>query len=124
MEGICVERVNNLSTNLKTLQEGRGQNLTEFSRELCIPKSTLQSVMTDGNTTLDTLIRIANALNTSLDELVFSEMDVEQKDRLLSLLDGLDWYLILPEGRQEQLCYHLREIQKLMVAEKGQSGQI
>ena len=38
-----------------------------------IPKSTVQAIMMDGNTTVDTLIRMANALNISLDDLVFGE---------------------------------------------------
>ena len=43
-----MKRDNHLSDNLKVYQRERGKTLSEFSREIGIAKSTLQSVMVDG----------------------------------------------------------------------------
>lgn len=53
---------NHFRNNLQVLKEERGLSLTRFSQILDMSRSTLQSVMCDGQTTLDTACRIANAL--------------------------------------------------------------
>lgn len=69
-----------------------GKSLSDFARELSIPKSTIQAAMADGNTTLDTLIRIANALGVSLDELVFGTVSIEAAGKARCLLRQVEWY--------------------------------
>ena len=54
---------NNFGTNLNVLRQERQMTMTEFSNHLQIPKSTLQSVMYNGQTSLDTACRISDALN-------------------------------------------------------------
>lgn len=109
-----MKRDNHLSDNLKAYQKIREKTLSEFSREIGIAKSTLQSVMVDGNTTVDTLIRIANGLDITLDDLVFGEMQTEQIDKVKNLLTEMQWYTQLAEEQQERLRYHLLEIVRLM----------
>ncbi len=46
-----MEKQNHLSDNLKAYQHARGQSLAEFSTELGIAKSTVQSILSDENTT-------------------------------------------------------------------------
>ena len=42
-----MERTNHLSDNLKAYKEGMGKSLSDFARELSIPKSTIQAAMAD-----------------------------------------------------------------------------
>ncbi len=109
-----MKRDNHLSDNLKVYQREQGKTLSEFSREIGVAKSTLQSVMIDGNTTVDTLIRIANGLDITLDDLVFGEMQTEQIDKVKKLLTEMQWYMQLAEEKRERLRYHLQEIVRLM----------
>ena len=109
-----MERTNHLSDNLKAYKEGMGKSLSDFARELSIPKSTIQAAMADGNTTLDTLIRIANALGVSLDELVFGTVSIEAAGKARCLLRQVEWYHFLPADKQEAFQYHFGEILKLM----------
>ena len=74
-----MERTNHLSDNLKAYKEGMGKSLSDFARELSIPKSTIQAAMADGNTTLDTLIRIANALGQHRTENCVQKMSLRGK---------------------------------------------
>ena len=107
-------RTNNLSHNLRAFQQARNSTLTEFSRALSVPKSTLQSVMLDGNTTLDTLIHMAEALDVTLDQLVFGA-DVDEQCSLTHwLLTGASWYEKQPAARQEKLHYHIDAILDLL----------
>ena len=108
-----MERTNNLSSNLKAYQTTRGKNLAEFSAELGIPRSTVQSAMAEGNTTLDTLIRMAVALQVTLDELVFGSVPAKA-DKLLRFLRPLHWFASLSLEKQTRFRYHLGEILKLL----------
>lgn len=112
--GDSVERNNNLSKNLRAFQQARSQSLAEFSRTLGIPKSTLQSVMLDGNTTLDTLIHLADALNLTLDQLVFGADIHEKLNFTRCLLSGAAWFSGLPPALQKKLHLYIDEILDLI----------
>ena len=112
-----MEYSNKLSENLKAYQKKRGCSLTEFSRELDISKSTLQSVMKCGNTTLDTLLRLEKALNTSLDDLVHGGgRKAEMQREMLNLISN---YEKLPPGDREMFRCYLSRLLDLMDRENG-----
>ena len=113
-----MKRTNNLSNNLRAFQKARHVTQTEFAQKLDVPKSTLQSVMLDGNTTLDTLIHLADALNVTLDELVFKS-DLPERDRVLeALLVSAEWYANQSPERQRRLRYHIGGIMELLTREE------
>ncbi len=111
-----MEKSNLLSSNLRAYQTARNKSLLEFSDELGIPKSTVQSIMLYGNTTLDTLIRLAKALDVSLDELAFGDLPTKQKQLhdLQYFLHEVSWFTKLPPEKQEMFCYHLGELLRLL----------
>lgn len=113
-----MQRKNNLSKNLKTLQKVRHITQAEFARELDMPKSTLQTVMMDGNTSLDTLIHIANALNISLDELVFGERPSEREWLIGALFNCIGWFAGQSAERQKKLHYHIDGLMNLLTREE------
>lgn len=109
-----MKRKNNLSKNLRTYQEFRGYTQAELSRELGVPKSTLQSVLSDGNTTLETLIHFAEALNISLDELVYEQRMPEICARIRCLMHEFEWYSDLSPEQQEAAWFHVSELIRIM----------
>lgn len=109
-----MERRNRLSDNLRQYQRARGETLAEFSEELGIARSTIQSILVDGNTTVDTLIRMANALNISLDELVFGEPPAAAPRSGEEAPDAFRRYSELPPEAQNRLRRHLNEIFELL----------
>ena len=56
-----MEKRNRLAENLRLYQQMRDKTLAELSAELGVARSTVQSILTDGNTTVDTLVRIHTA---------------------------------------------------------------
>ena len=86
--------------NLETIRRYRNQSVGEFSREIGIPKSTLQSVRNSGNTTLDTALRIADGLGLPLDK----------TDLVWYLLQSVDWLRGLSKQEQEEVVYHFQRI--------------
>ena len=114
-----MKRRNNLSINLKAFQKARHITQTEFAQALDLPKSTLQAVMLDGNTTLETLIHMANALDVTLDELVFDSCLPEKEGMIRWLLTGANWYAEQPAEGQEQLRYHIRSILELLTRDEA-----
>lgn len=109
-----MERNNNLSDNLKAYQNARRKNLAEFSEELGIARSTIQSIMVDGNTTVDTLVRMANAIHVSLDELVFGTLPAKRLDDVQHFLRDVGWFVKLSPEKQESFRYLLTELLKLL----------
>lgn len=107
-----MEKSNNLSNNLKAYQQARNLSLIEFSEELSIPKSTLRSVMRDGNTTLDTAIRLAEGMGVSLDDLVYDKRLPERLSLGQLVLRGLEWYTSLSAETQATVASLLNEIMK------------
>ena len=59
---MVLEKQKNLAENLRNLRIARGLSYTEFSKELDIPKATLQSILADGQTSLHTAIHISEKL--------------------------------------------------------------
>ena len=114
-----MEKENNLSNILKTLRSERGKSLAEFSSELGIPKTTMQSVMNTGNTSLVTLIRISEGLGLSLDELVFGEILAKYGFHVSTMLHDLDCYSKLLGEKQKLFRHHLDELLKLAEYESG-----
>ena len=113
-----MERNNDLSKNLKAYQAACGKSLAEFSLDLGIPRSTLQSLLIDGNTTVDTLVRMANSLDVSLEELVFGDIPVKQVRDIRRVLHEIGWFMKLSAEKQELFRYHFGELLRLMEYER------
>lgn len=91
----------NFGSNLRFLKQGRRLSLTEFSEILQIPRSTLQAVLEDGNTSLDTACRIADALQIPLSALTDGQLLPESADVLQGILLSIDWYSNLSPEKQK-----------------------
>lgn len=91
----------NFGSNLRFLKQGRQLSLTEFAEILHIPRSTLQAVLEDGNTSLDTACRIADALQIPLSALTDGQLLPESADVLQGILLSLDWYSSLSPEKQK-----------------------
>lgn len=98
----------NLSKNLKAFRAARGLSMTGFASELGISKSTLQSIMASGNTTLDTAERIAASLGVPQVELLFDDRLPQKSNAARWLLQGTAWYASLSRDAQTEVaeCIH------------------
>ena len=105
----------NFSRNLKTIKRERGVSLSEFANELSVPKSTLQNVLRDGNTTLHTAVRIAKALGRPLDELLEAKPPIAY-DLAAALEKLFTVYGNLDEEKKQMFKYHLDELLKLAIS--------
>ena len=114
-----MKRVNQLSNNLKVYQQERKKTLAELAEELDIAKSTLYSILVSGNATIDTLIRIANALDVSLDVLVFGRLAPSGFDKLFVIIPAIGWYARLPAHHQGLFRYHLIKILQLLQTDQN-----
>lgn len=91
----------NFGANLRLLKEERNLSLTEFSKELQIPRTTLQAVLEDGQTSLDTACRISDALNIPLSALTDIRLSHEKLDILKGLFLSMEWYSHLTPEQKE-----------------------
>ena len=104
----------NFSLNLRTIQKESNLSLEKFSRQLNIPKATMQSVMKEGNTSLDTACKISNALEMPLSALTSSTFRPETARVLHRLLDVFSWYRTLSAEKQEIVQTAIRTILEVL----------
>ncbi len=93
--------------NLRALKEERKLSLTEFSNALDIPRTTLQSVLETGQTTLDTACRISEALKIPLSVLTDERFPMENVPVLHGFLTIFGWYCGLPQEKKQHVANHL-----------------
>lgn len=96
------EKHKNLAGSLKNLRKARGLSLAEFTRALDIPKSTLQTVLADGQTSLNTAIRISEKLRIPLDTLTNGVLFTEQVRVMDGLISGVEWFSKLPPEKKKE----------------------
>lgn len=109
-----MEKENFLSENLKACQRSRGMSLMEFAEELDVPKSTLRAILKDGNTTLETAIRIAVNMGIGLDRLVHDRQFSEKQLILVHLEWVGDWFMSLPKETRGKIARLIAEIWTLI----------
>lgn len=105
-----MERSQIFAKNLDSIRQLNGRSLGEFSKELGIPKSTLQTVLEHGNTTLDTAVRISDGLKLPLDTLLNDGLLCEKLDITQHLLGCLDWFRRLSPEDQAAVTLHFGKI--------------
>ena len=76
--------------------------MAEFAQETSAPKSTLQDVLKDGRTTLDTARCISHGLGIPLDILTNTVLSPQEVKLTLSVLHLLDWYDRLTSNDQQK----------------------
>ena len=77
----------NLARKLRKIKEERGLSVVEFSEELEISRSALQSILTcKGNPRTDTIEHIAQKLNINPVLLLMSPSDFEPENRIIEMV--------------------------------------
>lgn len=105
-----MDKQRNLAKNLEAIRRINGQSLAEFAKEADIPKSTFQSIRLNGNTTLDTAIKISEALGIPLDSLVGDDRLAEKLDIIEHTLRSIDWFRPLSSSEREEVVCHFQKI--------------
>lgn len=96
--------------NLEAIRRINSQSIAEFAKAADIPKSTLQSIRLNGHTTLDTAIRISNALSLPLDSLVGDFQVSEKIDLVQYILKSVGWFQALSGEEQKEVLFHFQKI--------------
>ncbi|MBR2132601.1 MAG: helix-turn-helix transcriptional regulator [Oscillospiraceae bacterium] len=109
-----MDKHRNFAKNLAAIRNAREESLAEFSKELGVPKSTLQAILNEGNTTLYTALHISERLNISLDELANDTTLSQRFDVFHNILRSLHWFSSLSQTQQEAVKYHLYQILEVM----------
>lgn len=105
-----MDKHNHLANNLNAIKEARHRTLSEFSKEIGIPKSTLQYILTDGQTTLDTAMRISSALHIPLDALVTGALPAEELALLSNICESFAWFSTLEQENKDTVVFYLNKL--------------
>ena len=109
-----MDKHQNFVQNLEAIRTAKGQSLSEFAKEVGIPRSTMQSVLENGQTTLDTAIRISEGLDISLDALMGVKHTAREMDISCAVLKCLSGYQALSEEQKEKVEYYVRKIVEVL----------
>ncbi len=105
---------NYLSQNLKAYQSLHKLSLADFSKMLDVPQSTLKAILKDGNTTLETVIRISRKLNCSLDMLIYDK-DMPDKLFILHHMEQAGmWFTGLNDEAKEAIAHQVMKVWEVM----------
>ena len=111
----------NLSNCLRAMYESREGSLQEFADELNIPRSTLQSVLAEGNTTMETLMRISESTGIPPDLLLADDSLPGKLGVARWLLRGLNRFDALEAPKQQKLADHINGILEVVVDDRDQA---
>lgn len=109
-----MDQCGHFAKSLEAIRKINNTNLAEFSEELDIPKSTLQDILKDGNTSLHTALHIAGRLNMPLSALTGEMVPTENLDVLSALLKCFEWYALLSAEDQRAVTPHIRAIMEFL----------
>lgn len=100
----------NFANNLMSIKEMRSISLAEFSKELAIPKSTLQDVLKGGDTSLHTALHIANHLGVPLSSLTNEPFRDNCTDIIPAIMKCFDSFAHLSSEKQREVVSHILSI--------------
>ena len=106
-----MDRHRNFAKNLNEIRKIKQLSVSEFSKELGIPKSTLQSILKDGQTTLNTALLISEALNIPLD--ILTQDNFDKITLANNLLHSLQWYESQDDTYKGKVAFHINKILEL-----------
>ncbi len=102
------------SQNLDSIRKAHHKSVKEFAEELGVPKSTLHPIIKNGNTTLNTAIQIANALDEPLDDLINGDFILGETRLSKSARDLINVFSHLDAKQQDSAIYHMTELLKIV----------
>ncbi len=100
--------------NLEMIRKINHASIAEFSEELDVPKSTLQDILRDGNTSLHTALHIARQLNVPLSTLTGEVILRENLTALSALLQSFGWFDSLSGENQKVVADHIHAIMEIL----------
>ena len=114
----------NFAQRLKAIRQERCLSLTRFAEVLQVPRSTLQSILQCGQTSLDTACRVSNMLKIPLSALVDDGYAGPESEILVHLLHNLSWFICLPRGKQDVVIQKITQLLEVITDEKPELADI
>lgn len=109
-----MDQCQTFAANLNAIRKLRKLSLAEFSQELGIPKSTLQSILEDGNTSLYTALCISENLKIPLSSLTGDLIPTKPLASILALMNCFGWFNDLSGKDKENITFHIRAIMEVL----------
>ena len=107
------------SNSMKAIFKSRKKNMTAFSSELGIARSTLQGILKgNSNSRLDTIELIAQGLHTNPATLLSASYTEEEWSILIPLLQFGDAIYALPNNEKSEVAEHLHAIVRILTARR------
>ena len=110
-----MESTGKLAESLRKIIKDNAKSASEFAEEIGMPKTTIHDILKSGNTTVHTLLHIAEKTNRSPNELLGYD---DGSRAIRGLLDYVEAYSRLPRAKQEKASCVVNELLKLFQNDK------
>lgn len=114
----------NFAQRLRAIRQEWCLSLTRFAEVLQVPRSTLQSILQCGQTSLDTACRISNTLDIPLSALADDRCTWPEPEVLVPLLRNLGWFVCLPEEKQRIVVQTITQLLEVIMDEKPELADL
>ncbi len=109
-----MDKHENFKKNIRMILQAEHLSIAELSRKTGVPRTTIQSVLRDGQTTLNTALRIADGLGIPFSVLTDSTPEAEQRQLLHELFSLFGWFNQLSSSDQQIILEHMRPILEVL----------
>ena len=118
-EGNFVDKCLNLANNMEKMLKQKGQTMTEFSEEIGISRTTLQSLKTRKSLTLHTAVQISDGLGIPLDLLINNENLTDAFNTAKIRMRCIERVAALPKEKQTEFLYHFTKCMEVLMDENN-----
>ena len=112
-----MDKCQNIANNVKDILKQQGKTMTEFSEEIGISRTTLQSISKRKNMSLNTAILIADGLGIPIDILAKNEHICTTFNMAEMWVQCMECYAALPQEKQSVFLYHFTKGMEVLSSE-------
>ena len=110
-----MDKHQNVASNLNMIRKAMGMSMSEFSKELGVPKSTIQSILEGGQMTLYTALLISERLKVPIDILTGTSLTTEKLEFLAGFMASFEWFSSLNEDGQKVVANCIKTTMEVIV---------
>ena len=114
-----MDKCQNIANNVKKILKQQRKTMTEFSEEIGISRTTLQSIIKRKNMSLNTAIQISDGLGIPIDILAKNEHICTSFNMADIWVQCMECYATLPKEKQSKFLYHFTKCMEVLMDENN-----
>ena len=114
-----MDKCQNFANNMEDMLKQKGKTMSEFSEEIGVSRTTLQSMKKRKNMSLNTAILISDGLGIPVDVLMSKERIGNNFNIAKIWVQCMECYAVLPREKQTEFLYHFTKCMEVLMNENN-----